>query len=63
MKLHGLVTPLGRQLNGCVGTIVTVDTAAMRNGVHVDNFGLKSIVSINPDDLELIILNRARSGG
>ena len=63
VKLHGLVTPLGRQLNGCVGTIVRVDTAAKRYGVNVDNFGLDSSVSINPDNLELIILNRARSGG
>ena len=48
VKIHGLVTPLGRQLNGCVGTIVRVDTAAKRYGVNVDNFGLKSI---KPDDL------------
>ena len=63
VQIHGLVTPLGRQLNGCVGTIVRVDTAAKRYGVNVDNFGLKSIVSIQPEDLELIILNRAWSGG
>ena len=63
VNLHGLVTPLGRQLNGCVGTIVRVDTAAKRYGVDVDNLGWKSIVSINPDHIELIIFNRATVGG
>ena len=62
VKIHGLVTPLGRQLNGCLGTIVRVDTAAKRNAVNVDNFGLKSI---KPENLELIVkpLNRVNSGG
>ena len=62
VKIHGLVTPLGRQLNGCLGTIVRVDTAAKRYVVKVDNFGLKSI---KPENLELIIepLNRANSRG
>ena len=62
VEIHGLVTPLGRQLNGCLGTIVRVDTAAKRYVVKVDNFGLKSI---KPEDLELIIepLNRANSRG
>ena len=62
VKIHGLVTPLGRQLNGCLGTIVRVDTAAKRYAVNVDNFGLKSIKAEN---LELIIepLNRDNSGG
>ena len=62
VQIHGLVTPLGRQLNGCVGTIVRVDTAAKRYAVNVDNFGLKSI---KPEHLELIIkpLNRVNSGG
>ena len=67
VKIHGLVTPLGRQLNGCLGTIVrvdtvTVDTAAERVAVKVDNSGLKSI---NPENLELIIepLNRVNSRG
>ena len=27
VKIHGLVSSLGRQLNGCVGTIVRVDDA------------------------------------
>ena len=62
VKIHGLVTPLGRQLNGCLGTIVRVDTAAKRYVVKVDNFGLKSI---KPENLELIIeqLNRDNSRG
>ena len=62
VKIHGLVTPLGRQLNGCVGTIVRVDAAAKRYAVNVDNFGLKSI---KPENLELIIepLNRVNSRG
>ena len=63
VKIHGLVTPLGRQLNGCVGTIVRVGTAEKRYGVNVDNFGLECIVGIKPENLELIILNRAKSGG
>ena len=65
VKIHGLVTPLERQLNGCLGTIVRVDTAAKRYGVNVDNFGLKSI---KPENLELMIkqmnrVNRVNSGG
>ena len=62
VKIHGLVTPLERQLNGCLGTIVRVDTAAKRYVVKVDNFGLKSI---KPENLELIIepLNRVNSRG
>ena len=62
VKIHGLVAPLGRQLNGCVGTIVRVDAAAKRYAVNVDNFDLKSI---KPENLELIIepLNRVNSGG
>ena len=51
-KIHGLVTPLGRQLNGCVGTIVRVDTAAKRYGVNVGNFGLESI---KEENLETIL--------
>ena len=62
VKIHGPVTELGRQLDGCLGTIVRVDTAAKRYGVNVGNFGLKSI---KPGTLELIIepLNRVNSGG
>ena len=62
VKIHGLVSSLGRQLNGCVGTIVRVGTAEKRYGVNVDNFGLESI---NPENLEVIIkpLNRVNSGG
>ena len=52
VKIHGLVTPLGRQLNGCLGTIVRVDTAAKRYAVNVDTFGLKSI---KPENLEIIV--------
>ena len=61
-KTHGLVSSLGRQLNGCVGTIVRVDAAAKRYAVNVDKFSLKSI---KPENLELIIepLNRDNSGG
>jgi len=62
VKIHGPVTQLGRQLDGCLGTIVRVDTAAKRYVVKVDNFGLKSI---KPENLELIIepLNRVNSRG
>ena len=63
MNIHGLVTPLERQLNGCLGTIVfRIVTAAKRYVVKVDNFGLKST---KPENLELIIepLNRVKSRG
>ena len=36
VKIHGLVSSLGRQLIGCVGTIVRVGTAEKRYGANVD---------------------------
>ena len=63
VKIHGLVTPLGRQLNGCLGTIVRVyESEEERVTVNVDNVGLRSI---KPDNLEFIIepLNRVNSRG
>ena len=54
VKLHGLVTPLGRQLNGCLGTIVRFcDSEEERVTVNVSNVGLRSIT---PEDLEFIIV-------
>ena len=63
VKIHGLVTPLGRQLNGCLGTIGRFcDSEEERVTVNVDNVGLRSI---KPENLELIIepLNRVNSRG
>ena len=62
VKIRWLETPLGRHLNGCLGTIVKLGTATERYAVNVDNFGLKSI---KPENLENMIkpLNRDNSGG
>ena len=44
VQIHGLVTPLGRQLNGCLGTIVRFcDIEEERVTVNVFNVGLRSI--------------------
>ena len=40
------MTPLGRQVNGCVGTIVRVDTAAKRYGVNVDNLTIATYLMV-----------------
>ena len=54
VQIHGLVTPLGRQLNGCWGTIVRFcDSEEERVTVNVDNIGLRSI---KPEGLEFIIV-------
>ena len=42
------MTPLGRQLNGSLGTIERYDPARRRFGVNVDNVGLQSF---KPDNL------------
>ena len=64
VKIHGLVTPLGRQLNGCLVTIVRFcDSEEEPVTVNVDNVGLRSI---RPGNLELFIiepLNRVNSRG
>ena len=67
VKIHGLVSSLGRQLIGCVGTIVRVGTAEKRYGVNVDNLTIATYLMVRlllmMIRLEMILKAPARGWG